>query len=265
MPTRWAGTGRPWSDGTFTEAHHRGVMSTNGVEGRVVIVTGAGQGIGAGMARHLATHGATVVVVDWKAHRVERTVAELVESGWSCVGLTADVNDHDSITDMVAATVDRFGRVDGLVNNAHTFTPKSGPGRPRRIADVDTNLATLQGDAVGDAGGASAHASRGVGPDRELRVGGRHHRHGRVRRVQRVERGHPRAHAHGGARSGAATASSSTPSHPVPRRSEDRRLPRETTPRIASSSATTRWDVRATLSTTSVRWPCSCAAMPAGS
>jgi NAD(P)-dependent dehydrogenase (short-subunit alcohol dehydrogenase family) len=119
-------------------------MSTNGVEGRVVIITGAGQGIGAGMARHLATHGATVVVVDWKAHRVERTVAELVDSGWSALGLTADVNDHDSITGMVAATVDRFGRVDGLVNNAHTFTPRAALV-DLDVADVDTNLATLKG------------------------------------------------------------------------------------------------------------------------
>ena len=47
------------------------------VDGRVVIITGAGQGIGYGMARHLARHGARVAVVDWKAHRVERAVAEL--------------------------------------------------------------------------------------------------------------------------------------------------------------------------------------------
>lgn len=119
-------------------------MSTNGVDGRVVIITGAGQGIGAGMARHFATHGATVVVVDWKAHRVERTVAELVDAGWSALGLTADVNDHDSINHMVAATVERFGRVDGLVNNAHTFTPKAALV-DLDVTDVDTNLATVKG------------------------------------------------------------------------------------------------------------------------
>ena len=53
----------------------------NGVDGRAVIVTGAGQGIGRGMALHLAKNGASVAVVDWKEHRVERTVAELQALG----------------------------------------------------------------------------------------------------------------------------------------------------------------------------------------
>jgi NAD(P)-dependent dehydrogenase (short-subunit alcohol dehydrogenase family) len=119
-------------------------MSTNGVEGRVVIVTGAGQGIGQGMARHLAAHGATVVVVDWKAHRVERTVSALLDAGSSALGLTADVGDHDAILGMVAATVERFGRVDGLVNNAHSFTPRAALV-DLDVADVDTNLTTLKG------------------------------------------------------------------------------------------------------------------------
>jgi NAD(P)-dependent dehydrogenase (short-subunit alcohol dehydrogenase family) len=119
-------------------------MSTNGVDGRVVIVTGAGQGIGQGMARHLARHGALVAVVDWKPHRVERTVTELVESGASAFGVTADVREKESIDDMVAATVGRFGRVDALINNAHTFTPKAALADVT-VDDLDTNLATVRG------------------------------------------------------------------------------------------------------------------------
>ena len=55
-------------------------MTQHGVEGRVVIVTGAGQGIGRGIALHLAKHGASVTVAEWKGHRAERTVAEVVET-----------------------------------------------------------------------------------------------------------------------------------------------------------------------------------------
>jgi 2-hydroxycyclohexanecarboxyl-CoA dehydrogenase len=116
----------------------------SGVEGRTVIVTGAGQGIGRGMALHLAKNGAAVVVVDWKAHRVERTLSEVRAVGPEALGLTADIGDHDSIVAMVAATVDRFGRVDGLINNAHTFTPKAAL-LDVTDDDIDINEATVKG------------------------------------------------------------------------------------------------------------------------
>lgn len=119
-------------------------MDTNGVEGRAVIVTGAGQGIGRGMARHLAANGARVVVADVKPHRVERTVAEIGASGGSALGVTADITDHDSVERMVRHSVDRLGGVDALINNAHTFTPKAAL-TALDVADVDTNLATLKG------------------------------------------------------------------------------------------------------------------------
>ena len=64
-------------------------MVDHGVEGRVVIVTGAGQGIGRGIARHLARHGASVVVSEWKAQRVDRVVAELVDLGAPALGVAS--------------------------------------------------------------------------------------------------------------------------------------------------------------------------------
>ena len=116
----------------------------SGVEGRTIIVTGAGQGIGRGMALHLAKNGAAVVVVDWKEHRVERTVGEVREVGAEALGLTADIGDHDSITAMVATVVERFGRIDGLINNAHTFTPKATL-LDVTDDDIDVNQATVKG------------------------------------------------------------------------------------------------------------------------
>lgn len=96
-------------------------MTEHGVRDRVVIVTGAGQGIGRGIAHHLGRHGARLVVAEWKAPRMQRTVDELTALGVEALGVVCDVQQQASIDAMVAATVARFGRVDGLVNNAQTF------------------------------------------------------------------------------------------------------------------------------------------------
>jgi NAD(P)-dependent dehydrogenase (short-subunit alcohol dehydrogenase family) len=96
-----------------------------GVAGKVVVITGAGQGIGRGMAHHLGRNGARIVVAEWKAHRGERTVAELVALGVDAMAVSCDVGVRAEVDAMVAATVERFGRVDALVNNAQTFRPKA--------------------------------------------------------------------------------------------------------------------------------------------
>ena len=98
-------------------------MTEHGVDGRVIIVTGSGQGIGRGMAHHLGKHGASIVVAEWKAHRAERTVGELEALGIDALGVVCDINHPDEIDDMVARTLERFGRVDALINNAQTFRP----------------------------------------------------------------------------------------------------------------------------------------------
>ena len=96
-------------------------MTCLGVEGRVVVVTGAGQGIGRGMALHLGKHGASVVVAEWKEHRAERTMAELTELGVPALAAVCDVSRKDEIDAMVVSAVERFGKVDALINNAQTF------------------------------------------------------------------------------------------------------------------------------------------------
>lgn len=120
------------------------VAGSGAVAGRVVIVTGAGQGIGQGIARHLAKQGAHVAVVDWKEHRVTRTVDELTSGGATAIGLTADIGRHHDIVAMVAAVMERFGRIDGLINNAHTFTPRA-PLLHLDERDLDVNQATVKG------------------------------------------------------------------------------------------------------------------------
>jgi NAD(P)-dependent dehydrogenase (short-subunit alcohol dehydrogenase family) len=97
-------------------------MADTGVAGRVVIVTGGGAGIGRGLVRHLGHAGARVVVAEWKPERLADTVDELRADGVECLGVECDVSRRDSIQSMVAATVERFDRVDGIVNNAMTIT-----------------------------------------------------------------------------------------------------------------------------------------------
>jgi NAD(P)-dependent dehydrogenase (short-subunit alcohol dehydrogenase family) len=102
----------------------------HGVDDKVIIVTGSGRGVGKGMALHLGKGGARVVVAEWKEHLLTETCAELTALGVENLGVVCDIQRKDQIDAMVARTVERFGRVDALVNNAQTFRPLAA------IADV---------------------------------------------------------------------------------------------------------------------------------
>ena len=93
------------------------------VRGKVIIVTGSGRGVGQGMALHLGKGGAHIVVAEWKEHLLNETCAELDELGVPNLGVVCDIQQRDQIDAMVARSVEHFGRVDGLINNAQTFRP----------------------------------------------------------------------------------------------------------------------------------------------
>ena len=93
------------------------------VENKVIIVTGSGRGVGLGMARHLGLGGARVVVAEWKADLLDAAVAELSGLGVDTLGVQTNIMEREQIDAMVTATLERFGRVDGIVNNAQTFRP----------------------------------------------------------------------------------------------------------------------------------------------
>src|SRR6476660_8694586 len=85
------------------------------LQGKIAIVTGAGQGIGRGIAEKLAEEGATVVVTDVNETTAKET-ADAVGNG--AVGIRADVTSRESVEVMVAQVQRQFGRIDVLVNNA---------------------------------------------------------------------------------------------------------------------------------------------------
>ncbi len=88
------------------------------VQDRIAVVTGSGQGIGAGIATKLAAHGAKVVVNDVAAERAEATAGEIATAGGMAIGVAADVGTADGAAALVARAVEEWGRIDILVNNA---------------------------------------------------------------------------------------------------------------------------------------------------
>ena len=116
-------------------------MSTGHV-GQVVVVTGAGKGIGRAIAEKFAAAGAHVVVNDIRADAVDAVVAAITASGGTAVGVTADVSDSAQVATIFDTAIEAFGTVDVLVNNAGIVSPmlhflEADEAWWRRIIDVN--------------------------------------------------------------------------------------------------------------------------------
>ncbi len=105
---------------------------------RLALVTGGGQGIGRGIALHLAAKGFTVVIFDLDAEAAAETAAD---ANGSIVPLVGDVSDEAAVADLLAQIHRDFGRLDGLVNNAGIAGPFTGPPEELRLADWNRVLA----------------------------------------------------------------------------------------------------------------------------
>ncbi|WP_103382926.1 SDR family NAD(P)-dependent oxidoreductase [Pseudonocardia dioxanivorans] len=100
--------------------------------GKTIFITGASAGIGEAAARRFAAEGASVAVGARRTGRLERLVDELTAEGGEALAVGLDVTDEASVARAVQTTVDRFGRLDGALNNAAL----SGAGNP--IVETDS-------------------------------------------------------------------------------------------------------------------------------
>lgn len=95
-------------------------------EDRVAIVTGAAGGIGAAIAARLHAEGAITIAADLKAEAAEAVAARLAtEGGPAALGLACDVGREEQVAAVVRTALDRFGRIDVIVNNAGLMTFKT--------------------------------------------------------------------------------------------------------------------------------------------
>ncbi len=85
---------------------------------KVALITGGGSGINLGIARQFVAHGASVALVSRTQEKLDAAAEELDPSGERAVGFSADVRDYEALEAAVASTMERFGRIDILVNGA---------------------------------------------------------------------------------------------------------------------------------------------------
>jgi NADP-dependent 3-hydroxy acid dehydrogenase YdfG len=112
-PSRW-----PHAGSGFAAWPSVNDMDQKNLTGCVALVTGASSGIGAATARALAAEGATVAMAARRTDRLEQLSKEINEAGGAALPLEADVTDRSAAERIVAHTVEEFGRLDILINNA---------------------------------------------------------------------------------------------------------------------------------------------------
>ena len=159
------------------------------LEGKTAIITGAASGMGAEEARLFAREGANVVVADVTDDDGQAVARQIEDSGGEAIYVHADVTSLDSWDNLVQATIDRYGGVDVLVNNAGissgSFDDPLDPDGWTRIMDVNStgvylgtravipvmqeagggsivNISSIMGFVGGEGGHPAYHASKGA-------------------------------------------------------------------------------------------------------
>jgi len=123
------------------------------LEGRVSVVTGGATGIGFQMAMGLAEAGSNIVICSRKLENCEQAAREIAKTGVKALAVACDVTQPDQVEMMKDATLDRFGRVDVLVNNAGrawAAPPEDMPlERWQQVFDLNITAPFLCAQALG--------------------------------------------------------------------------------------------------------------------
>jgi NAD(P)-dependent dehydrogenase (short-subunit alcohol dehydrogenase family) len=123
------------------------------LKGKVAVVTGASSGLGVAFAEGLADAGADVVIGARRAEKLEATCTSVEERGVGCLAVPTDVADPTACQALVDAAVERFGRIDVLVNNAGVATAapasRENPDDFRRVVDINLNGSYWMAQACG--------------------------------------------------------------------------------------------------------------------
>jgi len=90
----------------------------NGIEGKIVVITGASSGLGEATARLLSSQGASVVLGARRADRLQSLAEALTDAGGKAIALPTDVTQPDQVQALVDAAVQAYGRIDVMINNA---------------------------------------------------------------------------------------------------------------------------------------------------
>jgi len=97
---------------------YQSIFRADAFADKVIIVTGGGSGIGRCTAHELASLGAQVVITGRKIEKLEKIAAEISEDGGKVHFIVCDNRDEEQVKNMIAEVIEKFGKLDGLVNNA---------------------------------------------------------------------------------------------------------------------------------------------------
>ena len=134
------------------------------LEGKVTLITGGGSGMGRVASKLFAAEGAKVVLTDVNDAAAQAVALEIAEAGGEAIHVHADVSSEDDAEAMVAAAVERFGRLDVLYNNAGVMLDTDGSVDTTDVSVWDTTLAiNVKGVAFGCKYGIPAMIANGGG------------------------------------------------------------------------------------------------------
>jgi NADP-dependent 3-hydroxy acid dehydrogenase YdfG len=88
------------------------------IQGKIIVITGASSGLGEATARYLCVRGATVVLGARRVDRLQQLADELNAAGGKALAIATDVTKHEQVKQLVDTAVERFGRIDVMLNNA---------------------------------------------------------------------------------------------------------------------------------------------------